>query len=545
VTLATPNDGSELASVAALLKLPNRQVRDLGLTSNAVLELRTEWINRVYTPEIRPGEERMKRRIPLTAVVGLEDHVVTFESARSFFRTPPPETVPGTHITMKLPDSPDATVVLVLRNAALSACFGSEAATQGSHGAGEASAGSHDEHRSSIAPAGAAPFPGEVVTPSDPEAVTYHPGHEALSARSRSSPAGERRKADLAVITALPVELDAFLRLTGPWTKSTSPGETIREYFVADLPGGLRVVAACAVGMGQLNAAALTTDVVSDWQPDKLFLIGIAAAVKEEVELGDVVVSDQIVDYELAKVTSSGTTPRWSVYRADPLLLGRLRNFKEEAWRALIETPRPVSVRPHPRVHFGVVLSGNKVIASKNDAGALGSIWSQAVAIEMEAAGVASALSQTVKAPQFVMIKGISDRADEEKNDAWRIYAAQGAAAFVKAFMVAALRKDDLRPSPILATDSIAIQGIPFPALRLVISEGFSLAELKVLAFDLGVDWDEIEGGTKSERVVGLLQYSKRRGLLENVLSLLRRDRPGLVESYDAQPRPGPGSGRP
>jgi pimeloyl-ACP methyl ester carboxylesterase len=115
VTFGTPNDGSQLASIASYLHISNAQVTALGVTSNLVSELRGEWVNRVYAPNIELGQELTKRKIPLTAVVGVEDTIVTPESARSFFQDPPPESVPGDHKSMKLPQSLEDTCYLLVK----------------------------------------------------------------------------------------------------------------------------------------------------------------------------------------------------------------------------------------------------------------------------------------------------------------------------------------------------------------------------------------------------------------------------------------------
>ena len=115
VTLATPNDGVQLA---AILGRFNRQIAALAVTGEVVQELRTEWIDRVYAPEIRPGEERTKLKIPLTTVVGLDDEVVSAASAASFFRHPTPATVPGDHVSMKDPSNREATVYLLIKDIA-------------------------------------------------------------------------------------------------------------------------------------------------------------------------------------------------------------------------------------------------------------------------------------------------------------------------------------------------------------------------------------------------------------------------------------------
>ena len=118
ITLATPNDGQELA---ALLGRFSKQLADLAVTGDTVEEIRNEWINRVYTPVILAGEERYKHRIPLTAVIGLEDTLVSPESGKSFFRDPPPEVVPGNHMSMKVASSRDDTIYQLLRSKVLGA----------------------------------------------------------------------------------------------------------------------------------------------------------------------------------------------------------------------------------------------------------------------------------------------------------------------------------------------------------------------------------------------------------------------------------------
>ena len=115
VTFGTPNDGSQLASIARAFGLANRQLADLGVTSDSVTELRNEWVNRVYAPNIERGQELTKRKIPLTAVVGVEDTIVTPDSARSFFQNPPPESVPGDHRSMTLPQSSEDTCYMLVK----------------------------------------------------------------------------------------------------------------------------------------------------------------------------------------------------------------------------------------------------------------------------------------------------------------------------------------------------------------------------------------------------------------------------------------------
>jgi nucleoside phosphorylase/ActR/RegA family two-component response regulator len=334
---------------------------------------------------------------------------------------------------------------------------------------------------------------------------------------------------DIAFLTALPKELDAVLALGGTWQERTG-ADSIRTIHATTTRSGVEVVAASALGMGQLNAAMLARDVLEQCNPAKIILVGIAAGVSADVSLGDVVVSDQIVDYELNNVTADGVTPRWSVYRSDSTLVSRFQNYRDRTWVRRISTARPDGRPPtDSKAHIGLVLSGNKVIADEKTAGALTSVWKRAYALEMEAAGIAAALYQYQERVAFLMIKGICDRADSHKGDDWQAYAAEAAAAFAWEFIEALHRQDARRLTPERAEPNLRL---PNRALRLILSEAYNLAELKIMVSDLDIDWDEIPGSTKSERIVELLAYLKRRRRQDDLIRLLETDRSELMKSF-------------
>jgi nucleoside phosphorylase len=337
---------------------------------------------------------------------------------------------------------------------------------------------------------------------------------------------------DFALLTALPLELDAVLRHGGPWSEVSSPDHSLRTYYRSQTKSGLSLIATSALGMGQLNAALATKDLLQHWQPKKIILVGIAGGLGSKVELGDIVISEQIVDYELGKITPAGTDHRWSGYQADPILLDRLRNFRSSEWIADIGIPRPdAKTNVVPRVILDVVLSGNKVIADEKMAGALSSVWKRAAAIEMEGAGLAAALHQTPSAPPYILIKSICDKADSAKGDMWQAYAADVAAAFTVSFIQNATKPaDTIASAPEAKSPKVA--GVDARALRISISSAFNMSELKVLVSDLNGDWEEIPGQTKSEKVVEVISYFKRRGQLVKLIELVKHERPGLVESY-------------
>ena len=54
----------------------------------------------------------------------------------------------------------------------------------------------------------------------------------------------------------------------------------------------------------------------------------------------------------------------------------------------------------------------------------------------------------------------------------------------------------------------------------------FNLGELSTLAFDLSVDWDSLEGGPIESTVQSFILYLARRGRLDDLVTLLRKERP-------------------
>jgi nucleoside phosphorylase len=328
---------------------------------------------------------------------------------------------------------------------------------------------------------------------------------------------------DCALITALPKELER-LRFHFRHSKPVNAG--VNTYFESLSPSGLSLAGAVCHGMGQLNAAALTMDVIEKYNPRTIILTGIAGGLEKKIPLGDVVISSQIVDYELGKIKPDGLDVRWSVYPMDVGLLNKAKIYSDSSWTEYIRTPRPKKPKARPASHIGLYLSGNKVIADESAAGALRSFWRQSIAIEMEAAGIAAMLRQVKDPPGFLVIKGICDYADSTKNDDWQMYAADAAASYAYSFVTDCLTPEDLlsqHPAQMRSSNE---------GLRVTLAEVFSLAELKVLCFDLHIDWDEIAGERKTDKIVDLLGYCERNRRTADLIAKVNRDRDNILTAF-------------
>ncbi len=337
---------------------------------------------------------------------------------------------------------------------------------------------------------------------------------------------------DFAVVVALPKELAAVKKFFPELAQVAVGPSSSHSYYRGTIPtaggGTYRMVVTLLHSMGNLQAAHATADLIREWNPRFILVNGIAGGLsKGRQDFGDVVASDSIVYYELAKVRSAGQERRNRQFPADPTLLDGILNLTGSAWRRRLP-PRPDGAKAddtHPRVHVGPIASGEKVIAAVEAADELRSTQANLIAVEMESAGVASAAFSAVKKVGFLVIRAICDFADESKDDRWHDYAAQSAAACLREFV-------ESRPVPVSEGDWPKSQP-PLPLLRGQLSttlrkklfeqlcDAFDLEEFKNLCFLLGVDVDELPGDRKSARVRELILLFERRhqlGVLEEAV---------------------------
>ena len=184
--------------------------------------------------------------------------------------------------------------------------------------------------------------------------------------------------------------------------------------------------------VGNVYAAVHTARCLQRLKPHYVLMVGIGGGVKEEADLGDIVVSEQIIYYESTKEKPFFSDQRPQVLPADGLLLDRAKNYTDISWHTLIQAERPASIRcvKVPQVRFGPIASGEKVIADDNRVNELKQLHSKLSGLDMESFGVALAASEWPDSPKFIAFRGICDYADDEKNDEWHEYAADSAAAF-------------------------------------------------------------------------------------------------------------------
>ncbi|MEU1887215.1 5'-methylthioadenosine/S-adenosylhomocysteine nucleosidase [Micromonospora rifamycinica] len=192
-------------------------------------------------------------------------------------------------------------------------------------------------------------------------------------------------------------------------------------------------VALGLVGKGNHPAAVLAERAMAEFAPAAVLFVGVAGGLWPNIRLGDVVVASKIYAYHGGTSEDDGLKARpkaWEIpHEADQIAHHVDRSA---TWRGGL--PGDAA----PRVHFGPIAAGEVVQDSgiSEQARWIRQHYNDAVAIEMEAAGVAQA-GHLNRALPVVVVRGISDHADGSKaatdGQDWQPKAARHAAAFATA----------------------------------------------------------------------------------------------------------------
>lgn len=245
------------------------------------------------------------------------------------------------------------------------------------------------------------------------------------------------------ILTALDVEYDEVRARLRDLRTELHPAGTRFEVGRLEATGPL--IALTLTGKGNLPAGTLTERAIAQFSPAAVIFVGIAGARQAHIAIGDVVVATHVYAYHGATSDDDGTWARPRVWETAHGVDQTARHIaRQGAWLHRL----PADTSP-PRVHFGPVAAGEQAHYSRASPNALWihEHYNDAVAVEMEAAGVAQASHLNDSLPMAV-VRGISDPADSTKAAAdragWQRRAASSAAVFALA-LAAELRTDPIR----------------------------------------------------------------------------------------------------
>lgn len=276
----------------------------------------------------------------------------------------------------------------------------------------------------------------------------------------------EHSKVDVGIVIALDEEFrELFEQIKNSHT-SILEGDTGRSFYRFERPAGnsqrpYACVATFVGAIGNTNATLVTERLLARWDPATIVMLGIAGGINKDVSIGDVVVATQVDSYfERAKTVPQRRRSAFDfelageVFRCTADLVNRAKHFEfanaeahlcwqtacasrleplvtDETRDQLIEAKLVCS---KPAFRTGHIASGPIVASAKPFVDWLKKRDRTYLAVEMEAAGFMAAVSENANSARTLILRAISDCADERKAEldnvhggALRRYAMQNA----------------------------------------------------------------------------------------------------------------------
>lgn len=173
--------------------------------------------------------------------------------------------------------------------------------------------------------------------------------------------------------------------------------------------------------LGKVAAAATVATLIERFDVTHIVFTGVAGSADTQVRVGDIVVADALVQHDM---DATPLFPRFEVpltgqshFTSDIHLTNRLAkaagDFVEMDLRTLVAAPDIDTFRLHqPRVHRGLIGSGDEFIDSRSKLAALKQALPPLLAVEMEGAAVAQVCFEF--GVPFAVIRTVSDAANED-----------------------------------------------------------------------------------------------------------------------------------
>lgn len=227
------------------------------------------------------------------------------------------------------------------------------------------------------------------------------------------------------IIGAMAVEVEDLLALMEGETRETVSGIV---YHSGRISGSECVVAQC--GIGKVAAAVCAQTMFLKYAPSSLVNVGVAGGIGEDIRIGDIVISSALVQHDMD--TSALGDPKGFLSGPDIVEIPADRTFAAAA----VECAGQIVGKEH--VHSGVIATGDQFIS---DAGRLKEIADEfgACACEMEGGSIAQVC--WLNRVPFVVLRAISDNANEEAAVDFGTFAAESAhktAALIERLLPAA-----------------------------------------------------------------------------------------------------------
>lgn len=199
-------------------------------------------------------------------------------------------------------------------------------------------------------------------------------------------------------------------------------------------------------GIGKVAAASTALLLADRYGVDALVFTGVAGALQPAAAIGDVVIARELLQHDM---DASPLFPRHEVpltgrsrFAADADLSDALAGAAREALsaeRVGLDSSFAALGIERPQVHEGLIISGDRFVATSLERTALRTELPDALAVEMEGAAVAQ-VCHDCDLP-FAVLRTVSDRADDSAHVDFGRFVAEVAGPLAAAIVRTWLRR--------------------------------------------------------------------------------------------------------
>ena len=240
----------------------------------------------------------------------------------------------------------------------------------------------------------------------------------------------------VAIVSAMHHELRALL----PLLRDPLPVRLAGRDFHQGTIHGQPVVLVLS-GIGKVAATTTAVLLMHEFNVRQLVFTGVAGGLRRGVKVGDVVVARQLLQHDM---DASPLFPRFEIplagrsrFEADANLADALA---AAAQRCLDRADELIGTQhlcdfgvDAALVHQGLVISGDRFVASAAHSSELRALLPDALAVEMEGAAVAQACADFGR--PFAVLRTISDRADDQAHVDFARFVDEVASVYTRAII--------------------------------------------------------------------------------------------------------------
>ena len=269
----------------------------------------------------------------------------------------------------------------------------------------------------------------------------------------------QSRLCDVCIVCALPEEIRAFLQVVQEQCKGTIEERTSPRYHYSyrfttlknDKDELLNLHISWLPRYGPQEMTLHLSHVLEECQPRIAMMTGICAGDKQHVQLGDLVVAERTFTYDNGKFTHDeyGRSVHLHdtlTYQLDANILQFLGLFDD--WKPLVACLERPPFPPEQReiaCHIKAMASGTAVHTDHPFQDVRTPVRGT-VAIDMEGAAFSLVVNRHPLI-RWLVVKGVCDYADQDKNDTYHDYAASASALYALSFIRAYVTNERL-PRP-------------------------------------------------------------------------------------------------